>query len=141
VKRVVVSVNWKDGQVLACQRRRDARYPLKWEFPGGKIEEDETPEEALIRELREELSIKARVGRRFFEQEWIYPEGVVDPQRDGAFKVSYYIVHTYSGELLNNVFESIKWVSPGELQSMDILEGNRHAIDFLVKHAKELEAS
>lgn len=127
--------------MLVCQRRRDVRYPLKWEFPGGKIEPDETPEQALVRELREELSITARIGKLFFQQEWIYPQGVIDPKRDGAFAVSYYLVHSYTGELVNTTFESIKWVSPTELQSMDILEGNRRAIEELVKHGKEFEAA
>jgi 8-oxo-dGTP diphosphatase len=141
MQRVVVGIIWRDGQVLACQRRRDVRYPLKWEFPGGKIEPDETAEEALVRELREELSITAQVGKQFFQQEWVYPEGVLDPHRDGAFAVAYFLIHSYTGELVNTTFESIKWVSPTELQSMDILEGNRRAIDELVKHGKEFEAA
>ena len=141
MQRVAVGIIWKDGQVLACQRRRDTRYPLKWEFPGGKIEPDETPEEALARELKEELCINARVGRQFFQQEWIYPAGALDPKWDGAFSVLYFLIRSYTGEVVNTTFESIKWVSPGELVSMDILEGNRQAIDLLVKNAKEFEAA
>lgn len=141
MKRVAVGVIVKDGFVLACQRRRLARYPLKWEFPGGKIEEDESPEEALMRELHEELSIHAFVDRKLFEQDWMYPNGVTDQKRDGAFRVSYFLIRSYTGELVNNAFEAIRWVSPVELLSMDILEGNREAIQVLVRHAKEFEAS
>lgn len=146
--RVAVGIIMKDGQVLACQRRRNGRYPLKWEFPGGKIEIGETAQDALERELREELSIHATVGREFFRQEWTYPESMArstpsGSQADdaGLFEVCYYLVRSYSGEIVNNAFESIKWVSPSELQSMDILEGNRGAIKLLGNHARELEAS
>jgi 8-oxo-dGTP diphosphatase len=52
-----------DGRVLITQRRADQAMPLQWEFPGGKIEPGESPEQALVRELREELGVEAAVGR------------------------------------------------------------------------------
>ena len=59
MKEVAVGIILQDGNVLACQRKRDATYALKWEFPGGKLEPGETPEHALVRELHEELAIHA----------------------------------------------------------------------------------
>ena len=50
---VVAGLIFKDGRLLACQRRAEGAFPLKWEFPGGKIESGEVPSEALTRELRE----------------------------------------------------------------------------------------
>jgi 8-oxo-dGTP diphosphatase len=51
------------GRVLVTQRRADQSLPLQWEFPGGKVEAGEAPVDALVRELREELGVDARVGR------------------------------------------------------------------------------
>lgn len=144
MKEVAVGIIMKDGHVLACQRKRDAKYALKWEFPGGKLEAGETQEHALVRELREELAIDAKVETEFFRQEWIYHEGTDNPrltdgqaQRDGSFRVFYFLVREFSGEPVNRAFEQIRWTRPHELQAMDILEGNREAVERLVKYAEE----
>jgi len=134
MKEVAVGIVTRGDQVLACQRRSSAVYPLKWEFPGGKIEKQETPPQALARELREELDIEAAVGEEFYRQEWIYPDGLAAPEKDGAFRVFYYFIHSFTGIPLNRVFEQIRWVSLPELQALDLLEGNREAVAFLVKH-------
>lgn len=130
MKEVAVGIILNNGRVLACQRKRGARYPLKWEFPGGKVEVGETVSEALARELREELAIVARVDDEFFRQEWIY-------QDSGSYGVTYFIIRSYAGEPENHVFEQIQWVTPEALATMDILEGNREAVDRLVRYAKE----
>ncbi len=137
MQQVAVGIVMRDGLVLACQRRSSARYPLKWEFPGGKIEQDELPWDALLRELAEELDITATSGREFHRQTWTYPESSVDEERDGTFSVVYYLVHHFSGEPANKVFEQIRWVRPQELLHMDVLEGNREAIDSLVRHESD----
>ena len=134
MKEVVVGIITRGDQVLACQRRSDARYPLKWEFPGGKIEAGETPPQALVRELHEELDIHTEIGEEFYRQEWIYPDGVDNPKKDGAFRVFYYYIPSFTGTPRNRVFEQIRWVSLQELEALDILEGNREAVAFLVKH-------
>lgn len=131
MQEVAVGIIMNDGMVLACQRKRSSRYPLKWEFPGGKIEPGETAEHALTRELHEELSIDAVVGREFFRQEWIYPDGTRDLRNDGTFRVFYFMVDGYDGELKNNAFEQIAWVTPATLRTMDILEGNSEAVERL----------
>ena len=61
-KRVVAALIFKDGKILVCQRTRHQVMPLKWEFPGGKIEEGEQPRDAMHRELEEELGIDATIG-------------------------------------------------------------------------------
>lgn len=141
MKEVAVGIILKNGQVLACQRKRDAKYALKWEFPGGKIEPGETAEHALLRELHEELAIDAKVDNEFFRQEWMYTEGTDNPHRDGSFRVFYFLVREYSGEPVNLAFEQTQWMTPDELQAMDILEGNREAVERLVKYAKEQQAA
>jgi 8-oxo-dGTP diphosphatase len=137
MKEVVVGILTRGDQVLACQRRSDSRYALKWEFPGGKIERGETPSQALARELHEELDIRAAIGREFLRQEWIYPDGVADPERDGAFRVLYYYILSFTGTPLNRVFEQIRWVSLPDLQALDLLEGNRKAVAFLIEHGTQ----
>jgi 8-oxo-dGTP diphosphatase len=141
MKEVAVGIIMKDGCVLACQRKRNARYPLKWEFPGGKLEPGETAEQALRRELREELAVNVGIEREFFRQEWTYSEGTENPQRDGSFRVFYFLVNEISGEPANHAFEQIKWLHPHELQGMDILEGNREVVELLVKFADERQTA
>lgn len=123
------------GKVLACQRKRDALYPLKWEFPGGKIEQGESSAVALRRELREELGIEAVVGKEFHRQEWEYPESA-SSGGDGSFRVFYHEVEGFKGVPLNLAFEQIRWVVVEELMTLDMLEGNRDAIDVLLNNAR-----
>jgi 8-oxo-dGTP diphosphatase len=132
MKSVAVGIIMRGGLILACQRRRTVSYPLKWEFPGGKIEPGETPREALVRELNEELAIDAVPGEELLTHEWVYRGGIPDPRRDPAFRVTYFLVRSFSGEPVNLCFETIRWVPVEELASMDILEGNRDAIALLL---------
>lgn len=88
-----------DRKVLLCQRLKNARYGLKWEFPGGKLEPDESPKEGLVRELKEELGIDCigrNLGRMQFAPTHIYQQRNTYP--DGAvFDVAYYLVEEFSG--------------------------------------------
>jgi mutator protein MutT len=129
MKEVSVGIMHRNGLVLACQRRSTATYPLQWEFPGGKIEPGETPVQALIRELHEELAITAVPGDRIALQEWDYG--------DQKYRVHYYRVDSFEGDLVNRVFEAIKWVRPQELLQMDILKGNRDVVELLAGACKD----
>jgi len=124
MKEVTVGILIQEGLVLACQRKTTALYPLKWEFPGGKIEPGESPRTALIRELQEELSITVEPETEFFRQEWDYG--------DQSFRVYYYCVRSFSGIPKNMAFEQIRWVNPVTLLMMDILDGNREVVNKLV---------
>jgi 8-oxo-dGTP diphosphatase len=124
MKEVAVGIIFRNGSILAGQRKRTSRYPLKWEFPGGKLEPGETPVQALVRELDEELGIHASPGPEFFRQEWDYG--------DRSWRVYYFIVHDFTGEPENRTFEQIRWVTPLEMLTMDILDGNREAVESLV---------
>ena len=133
---VAVGIIMNDGHVLACQRKKTARYPLKWEFPGGKIEANESPLEALRRELREELGIEISGGAEFHTQEWMYPDNPQGALSDGSFRVYYFLITSYAGNLENFAFEQFRWVRPPELLTMDILDGNREAVNLLVKNPR-----
>ncbi|MDE3058865.1 MAG: (deoxy)nucleoside triphosphate pyrophosphohydrolase [Bacteroidota bacterium] len=122
--KVAVGIIQLGSQVLVCQRKKNARYGLQWEFPGGKLENGELPEQCLQRELREELSIEATIGAEIHHQSWTYPDA-------GSFEVSYYLVSSYSGFIKNNVFEHIRWIPVSELGAIAMLEGNKEVVALL----------
>jgi mutator protein MutT len=113
---VVAAVIERNGRVLICQRK-GGRHALKWEFPGGKVERDETPPEALKRELREELAIDARIGAEIGHHQVRYGNGPM-------IHLHFYRVTEFSGEPQNLQFERIVWEQPQELPSYDFLDGD-----------------
>ena len=124
MKRVVAALIWKNGKVLICQRTRHQAMPLKWEFPGGKIEEGEQPRDALRRELDEELGIAAVVGDEVARIRHEYPGG-------GAVELRFYDVHDYSGEIENRIFRDMVWADPARLPSYDFLEADQELVKNL----------
>ena len=122
---VTVGIIIDNGTVLLCQRKRGGRYPLKWEFPGGKVEAGESGEECLRRELFEELGIRAEVGEIFHRQHSVYPDS-------GTFDVFYHLVPSFTGTPVNNVFAAIAWVPIREITRLDILEGNKAIVAKLI---------
>lgn len=125
MKRVVAAVIEKDGKVLVCQRTRYQTMPLKWEFPGGKIEEGEQPRDALRRELEEELGIQARIGDEIARLRHTYPNG-------GAVELRFFIVREYSGELENRIFRDLQWSAAKDLAAFDFLEADASLVNDLV---------
>jgi 8-oxo-dGTP diphosphatase len=117
MKRVVAALIVKDDLILACQRTRHQVMPLKWEFPGGKIEEGEQPRDAMRRELEEELGIAADVGAEVARIVHEYPGG-------GSVELRFFEVRTYQGELENRIFREIRWVTRQELLGLDFLEAD-----------------
>jgi len=118
MKRVVAALIVNDSQILACQRTRHQPMPLKWEFPGGKIEEGEQPRDALRRELEEELGIEATIGNEVARIHHEYPGG-------GAVELRFFEVRKYQGEIENRIFREIRWVGRTELLQLDFLEADR----------------
>jgi 8-oxo-dGTP diphosphatase len=126
MKRVVAALIWKNGKVLICQRTRHQPMPLKWEFPGGKIEEGEQPRDALRRELDEELGIAAAIGDEVSRIRHGYPNG-------NTIELRFYDVHAYSGELENRIFRDIIWALPSELPNYDFLEADLELVRSLAE--------
>jgi 8-oxo-dGTP diphosphatase len=124
--QVAVGIIRIANNVLLCQRKAAARYGLKWEFPGGKTEPDESPESCLCRELFEELAIQPYNAGLFYRDHFVYPDS-------GTFDVFYYMVPSYCGTIINNVFEAYSWVPLDRLREFDILEGNRNVINELLR--------
>ena len=117
MKRVVAALIFEDGKVLVCQRTRHQTMPLKWEFPGGKIEEGEQPRAALHRELDEELGIDATIGEEVSRIVHEYPGG-------GSVELRFFVVREYNGKLENKIFRDVRWSPHAELSSYDFLEAD-----------------
>ena len=117
MKRVVAALIVEDGKLLVCQRTRHQTMPLKWEFPGGKIEEGEQPRDALRRELDEELGIMATIGDELARIQHEYPNG-------GMVELRFFVVREYLGEIENRIFKEMQWAEPKDLPRFDFLEAD-----------------
>jgi len=117
MKRVVAALIQKDGKLLVCQRTRHQTMPLKWEFPGGKIEEKEQPRDALRRELEEELGILASVGDEIARFRHEYPN-------HSMVELRFFLVREYQGEIENLIFNDIQWSKLKDLPKYDFLEAD-----------------
>jgi 8-oxo-dGTP diphosphatase len=117
MKRVVAGLIVKEGKLLVCQRTRHQTMPMKWEFPGGKIEEGEQPRDALRRELEEELGIIATIGDELVRIQHEYPNG-------GMVELRFFVVRDFKGELENRIFRDMQWSLPADLPKFDFLEAD-----------------
>jgi 8-oxo-dGTP diphosphatase len=117
MKRVVAGLITEKDKLLVCQRTRHQTMPLKWEFPGGKIEEGEQPRDALRRELEEELGIVAEIGDEVARIQHEYPNG-------GMVELRFFVVRKYLGEIENRIFRDIRWAVPEDLPKYDFLEAD-----------------
>ena len=118
---VVAAVIEREGRVLIAQRKRTGQHPLKWEFPGGKVEAGEAPEAAVARELEEELAIRVRVDGEITRYEYQYPGRT-------PILLIFYRVTEFEGEPKNLDFEQIVWVERAGLSAYDFLEGDAEFI-------------
>lgn len=123
---VSAGIIYRDGQVLVGQRRKFDRHSLKWEFPGGKVEHGESPQDALVRELKEELQIDAVAGCEIARYEHDYPSG-------SRVHLLFFAVREFTGEPLGRVFEQIRWTALEELTKLDFVEGD---LDFVRRLAR-----
>lgn len=123
-KDIVAAVIARNDQVLICQRAEDTSFPLKWEFPGGKVEDGESATEALQRELVEELAIDAEIGDEILAYDFTYPNGV-------TVNLQFYLVKEYVPDPMNLEFNAIAWVTIDDLDAYDFLDGDRSIINYL----------
>lgn len=121
LRYVAAGLILRGSEVLICQRKAGSALALKWEFPGGKIEAGESAEEALRRELDEELGIAAEVGARIAHVRHQYRNG-------GAVDLQFFAVHRFEGELVNRVFEDMRWSQLKDLPGYDFLPADRDLV-------------
>lgn len=104
---VAAAIIHQNNRILICQRGAGGNCAFLWEFPGGKLEEDETLEECIIRECKEELDINIEVKDIYAETTYEYPDKVI------AF--TFFNAEITNGEIKMDVHEEIKWVMQSEL--------------------------
>jgi 8-oxo-dGTP diphosphatase len=128
IKRVAAALIVKDGKILICQRTRHQPFPLKWEFPGGKIEAGETPRNALRRELEEELGVDAKIGDEALRIQHTYARG-------GTVELRFFVVEEFAGEIENRIFKDVRWVARQDLVKFDFLEADAGLVEDIAKGA------
>jgi len=121
--KVGVAVILKNKKVLIGKRSCNVPFTGLWEFPGGKLEENETPEEAIQRELMEELNVKSVVKKKLLELLWEH--------KDKTYNLLIYYTDIDDSTLKLNVHDEIKYVTIDEAYNYDLLKSNYKILDSL----------
>ena len=122
---VVAAVIEVESRILVCQRRRDDKFPLLWEFPGGKVEPGETPQQALARELEEELGVHAMIGREIYRTRHHYRE-----LADGL-ELIFFAAAVGAAIPRNLAFEQIVWSDRKDLVKFEFLPADLELVRLL----------
>lgn len=127
--RVPCAIIERSGKVLAAQRSAGGSLAMKWEFPGGKLEADETEEEGLVREIREELCVEIRIGERlpFTDRDDIWR----------TIRLVPFVCELTSEEIILTEHEQVLWLAPSDLPELDWAEADR---DVLLNYFKYLDS-
>ena len=120
---VVAAIIKKDNQFLVVQRNRKKHLGLKWEFPGGKVQESETFEEALLREIKEELNITINIHEKIAEEK--YKDDKID------IVLYYYLCSLKNGMMKLNEHENFAWVEKKDFNKYDFAEGDSNILSLL----------
>ena len=123
--RVTAAIIEKNGKILIAKRRAGDRFEGKWEFPGGKLEPGEAPEECLRRELREELGIETRIGEPILTSRY---ESALLSIELLAYRVTY-----LSGKFRFSDHDDIQWVAAAELGQFDFTEPDLPIVRLIIE--------
>ena len=111
MKKVVAAIIKEKDQILIAQRHSKDPLAGKWEFPGGKLEPGETPEECLVREIREELQVELEIASFYDDNIYRY--------NDNAIHLLFYWAEILGGEVTPIVHDDVKWTTIKELTNFD----------------------
>lgn len=123
---VTAAIIRKGNRILAAQRCNDDELSGKWEFPGGKIEADESPQECIIRELNEEFGIKSRINGYLGKNLHDYGNKLI--------LLKAFFVEHLSGEFQVRVHQNIRWIKITELMNIDWAPADIALVQLLLKH-------
>ena len=123
--KVAAAVIEKDGKILIAQRSLKDVFGGLWEFPGGKVEPGETLEEALKRELYEELEIVAEIGSFLCTSLFVY--------KNRNMEMNVFNIISFTGELCCHVHQDIRWVTREELRDYSFTQPDYPIIKLLTK--------
>ena len=122
-KNVVAAIIKKNNQYLIVQRNRNKHLGLKWEFRGGKVHDNETFEEALSREIKEELNITINMYEKIAEEK--YKDEKID------IVLHYFLCSQKSGTIKLNEHEDLVWVEKKDFDKYDFAEGDGNILSLL----------
>ena len=121
--KVVAAIIKKNNLFLIVQRNRNKHLGLKWEFPGGKVLSNETPTDALIREIKEELNVTINVQEKIAEEE--YKDNKID------IVLHYFLYTLQNGSMVLNEHENFAWVEKKDFNKYDFAEGDGNILSLL----------
>ncbi len=120
---VVAAIIIKNGKYFIAQRNRNKHMGLSWEFPGGKVEKEETFEIALKREIKEELNIEINIKNKLGEEN--YKDDKIN------VKLHYFICSHFNGEIILSEHENSAWITKNEFKNYNFAEGDSDIIKLL----------
>ena len=120
---VVAAIIMKDNLYFIAQRNKNKHLGLKWEFPGGKVGINESNEEALQREIKEELNITIEVKKKIAKK--LYKDEKIN------ISLHYYICHIQNGNIRLNEHENSKWLTKDNLNKYDFVSGDKSVLSLL----------
>jgi len=125
ITQVVAALIWQDGKFMICQRPAHKARGLLWEFVGGKTEPGESPEDALIRECREELDITVSVGDIFTQVDHEYPD----------IRIRLTLFHCTIAQGTPRLLEhkDLKWIFPWEIPNFDFCPADKDILTLIQK--------
>ncbi len=125
MQKVTAALLERDGKILLARRKAGKHMGNRWEFPGGKLLPGESPEQALSRELQEELGIETRVGEYLGSAR--FADGSVE------LEVMLYRVEHLSGNFSLREHEALAWVEPEDLELYDLADSDRELVQRVVR--------
>jgi 8-oxo-dGTP diphosphatase len=123
MQKVTAAVIIQNGKYLIARRQAGGSLGKKWEFPGGKVEPGETPEEGLVRELKEEFNIKVKPGKFIGSHQF--------KNNDKEYELMAYFTEIIEGTITLTVHDEIQWVKAGEFDTFDIAASDKAIINIL----------